>query len=1154
MTGPGFVHLHVHSAYSLLEGALPFGKLLDLAARDKQPAIGIADTSNLFGALEFSEKAAAKGIQPIIGCEIPVDFGDNKDLPSERKNNGKDALVLIACDRQGFTNLSHLVSKAYLENEDGIPVLHKNWFDKSGVQGLVCLTGGPEGAISPLYADGLYAHATQRLAFLQDLFGSQLYIELQRHGMEAEKRAEPELVAYAYKHNIPLVATNEPYFPARTDYEAHDALLAIAQGTVLAQTERRKLTEQHYFKSRKEMEKLFSDLPEALENSVDIARSVNYRPRTLGPILPSFNAGSAADSSKETGGKDALAIEADELVDQAKLGLERRLKATGLAEGYTRKDYDERLAFELKVIRDMKYPGYFLIVADFIKWAKSQDIPVGPGRGSGAGSLVAYVLTITDLDPLKYQLIFERFLNPDRVSMPDFDIDFCQERREEVIHYVQQKYGRRQVAQIITFGSLQARAALRDVGRVLQMPYGQVDRICKLVPANPASPVTIAEALKQERQLRNMRDEDETVAELLEIAQNLEGLYRHASTHAAGIVIGDRPLEELVPLYRDPRSDMQVVQYSMKWVEPAGLVKFDFLGLKTLTVIDYALKMINANGTPLGLEQIPIDDKVTFNMLRAGDTVGVFQVESAGMRRSLVDMQPDRFEDLIALVALFRPGPMENIPTYCARKLGEEEVEYLHPSLKPILQPTYGVITYQEQVQQIGRDLAGYTLAEADLLRRAMGKKIKSEMDAQRDRFVSGAVERDISENIANRIFDACAKFAEYGFNKSHSAPYAYITYQTAYLKANHPHEFMAASMTMDMGNTDKLAEFKREAARLAIEVVAPCVNRSQVAFSVKEERIHYALCAVKGVGSQVAEHIVEARGNTPFADLADFASRVDAKTVNRRTTEALVNAGAFDCLVPHREQAAGAVEAMVGAAQRVARNRSEGITDMFASDAPEPIVLNPDFTRWTLTERLERERMAIGFHLSGHPLDEYADLLAQQNVVPWLEFERRVKEGETLTRLAATIVSRNNRRTKKGTPMAIMVFSDPSGSFECVMFSEQIAQFGELLETGMSVILDVEADNRADGVRLRLLRARSLDKAAQSAARQLTIYVNDKSCLAPIKTLLKTGGNGTISICVNSEDRTQEYEVKLAGTFQLDRDLAGGIKSIRGVNDVVLN
>ncbi len=1147
MTGPGFVHLHVHSAYSLLEGALPVAKLLDMAARDNQPALGIADSSNLFGALEFSEKAAAKGIQPIISCEVRIDFDDREETRSNRSEDEKNSLVFIARNDLGFTNLSELVSRAFLQSDDGTASIKREWLSKTNVQGLICLTGGPEGAIDPLYKNSLPEKAGERLAYLKELFDTSLFMEIQRHSTAGENIVEPQLIAYAYAHDIPLVATNEPFFPTRDDFEAHDALLAISQGTVVARTDRRKLTDQHYFKTRKEMMALFHDLPEALDNSVQIAKLVSFRPRTLDPILPSFSVKEGATPQQ------AQEQEAQELEKQAKAGLDARLALTGLADGYTRKDYDERLAFELKVIRDMKYPGYFLIVADFIQWAKDQDIPVGPGRGSGAGSLVAYVLTITDLDPLKYQLLFERFLNPDRLSMPDFDVDFCQERREEVIKYVQHKYGREQVAQIITFGSLQARAALRDVGRVLQMPYGQVDRICKLIPSNPANPPTIAEALKEERQLRVMRDEDETVRELLKIAQNLEGLYRHASTHAAGIVIGDRPLQELVPLYRDPRSDMPVTQYGQKWVEPAGLVKFDFLGLKTLTIIDYALKMINRDEQLLSIKTMPLDDEVTFKMLRKGDTVGVFQVESAGMRRALIDMQPDRFEDLIALVALFRPGPMDNIPTYCAVKLGERKVEYLHPKLQPILEATHGVITYQEQVQQIGRDLAGYTLAEADILRRAMGKKIQAEMDAQRDRFVRGAVERDIPEKLANKIFDACAKFAEYGFNKSHSAPYAYLTYQTAFLKANHPHEFIAASMTLDMGNTDKLAEFKRDADRLEIEIVAPCVNRSHVDFTVVDKKIHYSLCAVKGVGRQVAEHIVEARGHKPFTDLADFSGRIDPKFISRRTLEALVNAGAFDALVPHREQAAAAVESIVGTAQRSASNRQNGILDMFEVEKPQTIVLNPDFKRWTNVERLEFEHAAIGFHLSGHPLDDYADLLNQHSIQTWRELEADAKEETKAGKVAATVVARQNRRTKKGTPMAVLTLSDPTGNFECLMFSEQIAKYGDMLEAGMSAILTVEAEANSEGVRLRLIAANSLENIAQNAQRTMTIFVNEQKCLAPVAKLLSKGGNGSVYLVAKSESGAFESQIQLAGKYVLNADLVGGIKSIAGVNDVVL-
>jgi DNA polymerase III subunit alpha len=1150
MPGPGFVHLHVHSAYSLLEGALPLARLLELAKADKQPALGIADTNNLFGALEFSEKAAGKGIQPLLGCELSIDFGDAEaERPgASRGNFGKGGVVLIAGSEEGFGNLSRLVSRAHLEGDGGRPAAKLSWLDPTNTAGIVCLTGGPEGAIDPWFANGLEAHALGRLDRLRELFGERFYIELQRHGRRQEALNEPQLVDYAYRRGVPLVATNEPLFPTRADFEAHDALLAIAGGTVIAQTERRKLTAEHYFKPRAEMLELFKDLPEALDCSVEIARRVSYRPKTRGPILPRFAA--LPGQSEEEG----LAAEAERLRLEAREGLKRRFETYGMAENYSVRDYEERLEFELSVIIKMKYPGYFLIVADFIQWAKARDIPVGPGRGSGAGSLVAYALTITDLDPLRYDLLFERFLNPDRVSMPDFDIDFCQDRRGEVIEYVQQKYGRDQVAQIITFGTLQARAVLRDVGRVLQMPYGQVDRIAKLVPANPANPVTLKQAMEIEPQLKLMRDADESVAELIEIAQKLEGLYRHASTHAAGIVIGERPLTELVPMYRDPRSEMPVTQYSLKWVEPAGLVKFDFLGLKTLTVIDKAVKMINRNGAPFKLKDMPIDDRQTFEDLTRGDVVGVFQVESGGMKRALVDMRPDRFEDLVALVALYRPGPMANIPTYCARKRGDEPVEYLHPLLEPILAPTYGVITYQEQVQQIAKSLAGYTLAEADLLRRAMGKKIKAEMDAQRGRFLSGAQERGIARNLASTIFDACAKFAEYGFNKSHSAPYAYITYQTAYLKAHFPREFIAASMTLDMGNTDKLAEFRRDAIKHGIEIVPPCVNRSEAEFVARDGRIYYAIGAVKGVGQAVAEHIVAARGDRPFADLADFATRVDPRIINRRTLETLINAGAFDQLVPRREQAFAAIDAIVAVAQRTSANAEDGIMDMFASDKPEPIVLTQNFQPWLPPERLERERGAIGFHLSGHPLDQYSELFERLRVQPWVDFERAVKEdGAGAGRLAGTISVRNDRRTRKGTPMAIMTLSDATGSFEVIAFSEQLAQFYDVLAVGKSVIVSVEADDRPDGIGLRLISAEPIEKAAEKLGRRLEIEAESPRCLSAIKAQLKAG-DGQVIMVVSRDRGLKQYEIELPGGFRISPELAGGIKSLDGVVDVRLS
>src|SRR5262245_43453787 len=767
MADPGFVHLHVHSSYSLLEGALPIARLAELAKADRQPALALTDTENMFGALEFSEKMAASGIQPIVGCALAIDFGDQETRsggpPPERPH-----IVLLAAREDGYRSLMRLNSRAFLESPSHErPHAKVAWLD-GATDGLIALTGGPGGPLDAAVVAGQGALAQARCDTLVRLFGDRLYIELQRHG--DERPAEAALLEMAYARGIPLVATNEPYFAKRDDHEAHDALICIAEGKLVADRERRQLSPDYRFKTRAEMATLFTDLPEALASTVEIARRCAFRPMMQAPILPRFSVGDSGEAVDE----------AAELRRQAEEGLARRLRAHGLAPGRTEEDYRERLAFELGVIEKMKYPGYFLIVADFIQWAKSQGIPVGPGRGSGAGSLVAYALTITDLDPIRFGLLFERFLNPERVSMPDFDIDFCQDRRDEVIRYVQGRYGRDRVAQIITFGTLQARGVLRDVGRVLQMPYGQVDKLCKMVPQNPAAPVTLAKAIEGEPRLQAERDSDERVKRAFAIALKLEGLYRHASTHAAGIVIGDRPLAELVPLYRDPKSDMPVTQFNMKWVEPAGLVKFDFLGLKTLTVLATAVRFVRKRGIDIDLLRIPLDDAKTYAMLARGVTVGVFQVESAGMRRALVDMRPDRFEDLIVLVALYRPGPMANIPTYCSRKAGIERIEYLHPKLEPILAATYGIITYQEQVQQIARDLAGYSLGKADILRRAMGKKDKKEMASQRGDFISGAVERDIARADAEAIFDACAKFAEYGFNKSHSAHYALLTYQTA--------------------------------------------------------------------------------------------------------------------------------------------------------------------------------------------------------------------------------------------------------------------------------------------------------------------------------------------------------------------------------------
>ncbi|MEQ1652297.1 MAG: DNA polymerase III subunit alpha, partial [Hyphomicrobium sp.] len=825
-----FVHLKVHSAYSLLEGALPIGKLAKLAVGYGFPALAVTDTNNLFGALDFSNKLWDSGVQPICGVSIDVDFADHRESrdmrlarPGSNEPRAQSAgrITLLAMNADGYANLMRLSKCLYFEPASDEPVHAKIARIEEHSAGVIALTGGPDGPVDKALKDGQAELALGRVKTLEKIFGSRLYIELQRHGLDSEARVEPQLLDIAYTRKIPIVATNEVYFAVKSDYDAHDALLCIAEGRYVVEDDRRRATPEHYMKSAEEMAALFADLPEALANTVEIAERCAFRVEGRKPILPRFVASDDSLSELEN-----FRLEAAELKRQAIAGLKERLAATGPAEGFTVDDYEKRLAYEVDVITQMKFPGYFLIVADFIKWSKSNGVPVGPGRGSGAGSLVAYALTITDLDPLRFGLLFERFLNPERVSMPDFDIDFCQEKRDRTIAYVQQKYGADRVAQIITHGKLQARAVLRDVGRVLQMPYGQVDRLCKLVPNNPAAPVTLREAIDGEPKLQEERDSDPMVARLLEISENLEGLYRHASTHAAGMVIGDRPLEELVPIYRDPKSTMPVTQFNWKLVEAAGLVKFDFLGLKTLTVLEKAVQLVKrGRGIAVDLPALPLDDLKTYQLLARADTAGVFQLESTGMRESLKRLKPDRFEDIIAMVALYRPGPMDNIPTYINRKHGEEPVDCLHAMLEGILKETYGVIIYQEQVIQIAQVMGGYTLGQADLLRRAMGKKDKAEMAAQQARFVEGALAKGVKQKEAVHIFELVDKFAGYGFNKSHAAAYALVSYHTAYMKANYCEEFLAASMTLDMGNTDKLAMFASEARRSGIQLLLPCVN-----------------------------------------------------------------------------------------------------------------------------------------------------------------------------------------------------------------------------------------------------------------------------------------------------------------------------------------
>ncbi len=1158
MAHAGFVHLRVHSAYSLLQGAIKFPDLVKLCRGQAMPAVAVTDTRNLFGALEFSLACAEAGIQPILGCEIAVareDAGGRKQFNGDGRAPEPDTLVILVQNAAGYGHLIKLVSKAYLDTPAGeTPQVALDDFDGRS-DGLIALTAGPAGAVGRLLLAGQDQAAEAALSRLRELFPNRLYIELMRHGIEQENRIEARMIALADAHGLPLVATNEAMFADAEMFEAHDALRCIAQGEHVANEERHKLNPEYRFKTAAEMRALFADIPEAVDNTLVIARRCAFMLNQCAPILPAY--------PMEEGES-----EADELRRQAEEGLEGRLLShvftpdmDEAARQAAAKPYRERLKYELGVITAMGYPGYFLIVADFIKWTKESGIPVGPGRGSGAGSVVAWALTITDLDPLRFGLLFERFLNPERISMPDFDIDFCQERRDEVIHYVQDKYGRDRVAQIITFGKLQARAVLRDVGRVLSMPYGQIDRICKLVPYNPANPVTLAQAIEAEPMLQQMRDEDASVARLIKIALSLEGLYRHASTHAAGVVIGDRPLDQLIPLYRDPRSDMPVTQFSMKYVELAGLVKFDFLGLKTLTVLDRACALIKDRGIDIDLAALPLDDRPTFEMLGRAETTGVFQLESSGMRDVLRKLKPDTFEDIIALVALYRPGPMDNIPRYISCKHGREQPDYLHPSLEGILKETFGVMIYQEQVMQIAQVLAGYSLGGADILRRAMGKKIKSEMEEQRRVFVDGSVARAVDRGTAEQIFEQVYKFAGYGFNKSHAAAYGLIAYQTAYLKANYPVEFLAASMSLDLGNTDKINIYRQELDRLGVELLPPDVNASGATFTVEKldsgaSAIRYALAAIKNVGVQAMEALVAERGeNGPFQDPFDLARRCDSRIINKRQLESLVAAGAFDALHANRAQLFDGIETLIHHANAAAAERERTQESLFGGEAAlaQPAPSFPKIADWPGIDRLQREFDSIGFYLTSHPLNVYGKSLERIEVQKYAGLMSKLGDGEVLrVKLAGTVVGKKERTSARGNRFAFVQMSDASGMYEVTVFSEVLSASRELLDSGKPLLVTTEARREGDGMRLTAQSIESLDEAVAKAAPLLKLTIGDAAAFPGLVDVIGRAqkGRGHINLVLDIGPG-REVEVSLPGGYAVTAEERGAFLELPGVSEV---
>ena len=1159
-----FVHLRVHSEYSLLQGAIRLKSLPELCIEADMPAVAVTDKNNLFCALEFSVSASSKGVQPIIGCQIDIQYTDPKVGDSLPK---VAPIILIAQSERGYQNLMKLNSCLYLDEEKrGFPRLDLTQL-KDHSDDLICLSGGPDGPIGSLIEEGQIDKATDYAANLLEIFDDRFYIELQRHPEDGglptlEQQTEPIFLQIAYEMDIPIVATNDVHFLNPEAFESHDALLCIADGAYVDQQEpRRRLTRQHYFKNPKEMLALFADLPEAVENTVEIAQRCSFMVSCRDPILPKF-----ADD------------EVAELRRQANEGLQKRLQV--IPHAVSVEEYQKRLDFELNVIINMGFPGYFLIVADFIQWAKKNKIPVGPGRGSGAGSLVAYSLTITDLDPIRYSLLFERFLNPDRVSMPDFDIDFCMDRREEVIRYVQEKYGYDRVGQIITFGALLSKAAIRDIGRVLQMPYGQVDRLAKMIPVEGVKPLSIEKAIEEEPRLKEEARNEEVVDRLLNYGKEVEGLLRNAATHAAGVVIGDRPLDSLVPLYKDQKSDMPATQYNMKWVEQSGLVKFDFLGLKTLTVIQNAVELIlksgralhvNADGQELYVPQsgaeneinaIPLDDEATYQLYSSAKTYAVFQVESQGMMDALKRMKPTCIEDIVALVALYRPGPMENIPAYCEVKNGLKERTSIHPLIDDILEETQGIIVYQEQVMQIAQVMAGYSLGEADLLRRAMGKKIKEAMDAERPKFEKGSAENGVDTKKASEIFDLLEKFANYGFNKSHAAAYAVVSYQTAWLKTNHPLEFMAGVMNCDIHLTEKLATYFEKVVKKELELpyVAPCINKSFATFSAVDGSLVYGLGALKNVGIEAMQLIVEARNSTLFSTLFDFARRVDLKRIGKRPLEMLVRAGAFDELDNNRKRVFEALEDLVNYSVAVHEQKSSNQVSLFGEtgdDLPEPRI--KDFQDWLPAERLAEEYIAIGFYLSDHPLGDYATALKRNGVLTLDEVVGKAKAGPFVAKMAGVVANRQERKSARGNRFAFLQLSDKTGSYEATLFSEVLEKSREYLETGSKVLLTAEASLESDQIKLLARSISPLDAGISNVdAEGMRIFVNDESAISSVASVLdqskdqvKLGAKGPIYLRLINSSLPGEVEIDLGESFPINPQIRGAIKSLNGVVEV---
>ena len=1190
-----FIHLRVHTAYSLLEGAVKVKKMTGLCEQYRMPAVAMTDSNNLFGAFEMSTECAAHGIQPIIGIQACIDIG-----LEEKRFNAKDPdanlsdIVLLVQNEAGYNNLRLQSEQAYMFTpSDEKPHVPYNKL-KDFSDGLICLTGGVNGPVGKLLLAGKTEKAEEALKLLMRAFPGRLYMEIQRHGTEDEEKTEQAFLDLAYKHDIPLVATNEVYFVDRDMFEAHDALLCIKEKTHVIVNDRRRLNPEYYFKSPEEMVALFDDLPEAIENTVNIAKRCGFMVQFHEPALPIYPdcapIGDDVQKAREemydkirgyltddpkTGKTvqeqlDARTIgelqEAVTVQERARKGLIERLDAHVFTAGMTEEQkaevgepYHKRLEYELSVIIKMKFSGYFLIVSDFIGWSKSHGIPVGPGRGSGAGSVVAWSLKITDLDPLKLNLLFERFLNPERVNMPDFDVDFCQTRRGETIEYVREKYGHDRVAQIITFGQMQAKVVIRDVGRVLQLD-GLADKLARMVPPDPK--MTLAKAYETEPEFAVMRKSDPAVDRLLSLAEKLEGLYRNASTHAAGVVVGQKPLNQIVPVFRDlsSGSELPVTQYNMKFVESTGLIKFDFLGLKTLTVIQEAVNMVNERivkegKEPLDIDKISVADADTYALLQRAETDGIFQLESGGMRKVLRDLAPTTFEEIIAVISLYRPGPMDSIPSYINRKHGLEDPDYMHPILEDILKETYGVMIYQEQVMQIAQKMGGYTMGGADGLRKVMGKKIKEKIPLEREKFVTGSVKNGIEQSLAEAIFDRMAKFAEYGFNKSHAAAYALVTYQTAYLKAHYPVEFMASTMTYDMQNTDKLALYKKELARLKINLLPPDINASCFHFTVENGAVRYALTALKGSGEGAALATVEEREkNGRFKSVSDFIRRMGTK-LDKKSLETWIKAGAFDSLEKNRGLLCANTELLMKHARAATEEKNSDQISLFGqTPSEEKIALTPA-PEWSLDERLKMEASVIGFYLSAHPLDRYEKSLERLRVMTYAEVVAGVSKIRSVrAKMGVTVSSVKEKISKKsGKKFAFASASDVSGSFEFMLFSDTLARCKEMLKSGKPLLITVTAD-RQEGVeepRLTLQHAEYLDDVISQTAGGIMIVMDREEAVLSVQKLISGLSGGRSRILLNVLTEKWEVEIACEKMYTLTPEVLSALQKVQGVLEV---